>query len=132
MRVLRERIRGIVEEPALKQHLSREEFDGLVEQAVAQLPRVFREKLANVAIEVADLPPREESDGDSLMGVFQGVPITEKSVFQSSGPDRIVIYQKNIESACGTRKELVREIRLTLLHELGHYFGLSEAELEDI
>ncbi len=116
----------------MKLQLSREEFDALVEQAVAKLPRVFREKLPNVAIEVADLPPPGMRDGDPLMGIFQGVPITEKSVFQSSGPDRVVIYQKNIESACRTRKELQREIRLTLLHELGHYFGLSEEELEDI
>lgn len=116
----------------MKLQLSREEFDGLVEQAVTRLPRVFREKLSNVAIEVADVPPRGMRDGDPLMGIFQGVPITEKSVFQSSGPDRVVIYQKNIESVCRTRKELVREIRLTLLHELGHYFGLREEELEDI
>jgi predicted Zn-dependent protease with MMP-like domain len=116
----------------LKARLSREEFDGLVEQAVAQLPHFFRERLSNVAIEVADLPPQAERDGNPLMGLFEGVPMTEKSVFQAAGPDRVVIYQRNIESACHTRKQLVREIRLTLLHELGHYFGLREEELEDI
>lgn len=116
----------------MKPRLSREEFDGLVEQAVAQLPRTFREKLSNVAIEVADLPPQGERDGDTLMGLFEGTPMTEKSVFQAAGPDRVFLYQRNIESACDTRQELVREIRLTLLHELGHYFGLSEEELEDI
>ncbi len=116
----------------MKQHLSREAFDQLVEQAVAQLPRVFREKMSNVTIEVADLPPRKERGGEPLMGVFEGIPMTEKSVFQAAGPDRIVLFQRNIESACRTRRQLVREIRLTLLHELGHYFGLSEEELEDI
>ena len=116
----------------MKLRLSREEFDNLVEEAVARLPRVFREKLSNVAIEVADRPPQGEQDGTTLMGIFQGVPVTEKSVFEATGPDRVVLYQKNIEAACRTRKELVREIRLTLLHELGHYFGLSEDELEDI
>ena len=116
----------------MKLRLSREEFDRLVEEAVAQLPRVFREKLSNVVIEVADRPPRSERGGDPLMGIFQGVPMTEKSVFQIAGPDRVIIYQRNIEAACRTGKELVREIRLTLLHELGHYFGLSEDELEDI
>jgi predicted Zn-dependent protease with MMP-like domain len=117
---------------ALKQHLSREEFDQLVEQAVAQLPRVFREKMPNVAIAVEDLPPKPERGGDPLMGIFEGVPMTEKSVFQSAGPDRVVLFQRNIESVCRTRKELIREIRLTLLHELGHYFGLSEEELSEI
>ena len=116
----------------MKQKLSREDFDSLVEEAVARLPRVFREKLSNVAIEVADRPPQGEEDGTTLMGIFQGVPMTEKSVFQTAGPDRVILYQRNIEAACRTRKELVREIRLTLLHELGHYFGLSEDELEDI
>jgi predicted Zn-dependent protease with MMP-like domain len=116
----------------LKQRLSREEFDRLVEQAVAQLPRVFREKLTNVVIEVVDLPPRAEREGEQLMGIFEGVPMTEKSVYQASGPDRVVLYQKNIESACRSRKELVREIRLTLLHELGHFFGLGEEDLEDV
>ena len=100
----------------MKQRLSREEFDGLVEQAVAQLPRVFRERLSNILIEVADLPARAERVGGPLMGVFEGVPLTEKSVFQAAGPDRVVLYQKNIEAACRTRKELVREIRLTLDH----------------
>ena len=112
--------------------LSREEFDELVEQAIAQLPRVFREKLSNVVIEVADLPPRGRADGRMLMGMFQGVPMTEKSVFQATGPDHVVLYQRNIEAASPTRRELVREIRLTLLHELGHFFGLREDELEDI
>ena len=116
----------------MKLRLSREEFDELVERAFAQLPRRFRDKLPNVAIEVEDSPPPAMREGDPLMGIFQGVPMTEKSVFQSSGPDRVVLYQKNIESACRTRKELQREIRLTLLHELGHFFGLSEEELEDI
>ncbi len=116
----------------MKQRLSRGEFDLLVEQAVAQLPRIFREKLANVAIEVAESQPHGEDEGEPLMGIFEGVPMTEKSVFQASGPDRVVLYQRNIESVCRTRKELVREIRLTLLHELGHFFGLSEKELEDI
>jgi predicted Zn-dependent protease with MMP-like domain len=113
-------------------HLSREDFEELVEQAVAQLPRVFREKMSNVAITVDDLPARPEPGRESLMGIFEGVPMTEKSVFEASGPDRVVLYQRNIESACRTRKDLVREIRLTLLHEVGHYFGLSEEELEDI
>jgi predicted Zn-dependent protease with MMP-like domain len=116
----------------MKLHLSREEFDKLVEQAAAQLPRVFRERLANVVIMVEDVPPLHLRRGDPLMGIFHGVPMTEKSTFQTALPDRIVIYQKNIEGTCRTEKQLRREIRLTLLHELGHYFGLEEEELHDI
>lgn len=113
-------------------HLSRKAFDKLVEQAVQQLPRIFREKLTNIAIVVEDVPPPRLRRGAPLLGIFQGVPMTEKSTFQTALPDRIVIYQKNIEALCRTEKQMRREIRLTLLHELGHYFGLSEEELEDV
>ena len=112
--------------------LSREEFDALVEQAVAQLPKAFRDKLTNVAILVEDVPPAHSRRGDLLMGIFHGVPMTEKSSFQTALPDRIVIYQRNIEAVCRSTKEVRREIRLTLLHELGHFFGLSEDDLQDI
>ncbi|MGA2630024.1 MAG: metallopeptidase family protein [Terriglobia bacterium] len=112
--------------------MDREEFDRIVAEAVAQLPRVFRERLSNVAIVVEDRPRGEEGRDRSLMGLFHGVPLTEKSTFQSSGPDRVEIYQKNIEAVCRTKREIRSEIRATLLHELGHYFGLSEEELSDI
>ena len=112
--------------------VTREKFDRLVEQAVAQLPRVFREKLRNVAIMVEDSPPGGPGRQDLLLGIFHGIPLTEKSTFQMALPDRIVIYQENVEAVCRNEGEIRREIRLTLLHELGHYFGLSEDELHDI
>jgi predicted Zn-dependent protease with MMP-like domain len=68
-----------------------------------------------------------------VLGVFEGVPTTKKSVFDlSAGPDRIVLYQKNIEAVCSNEDEIRKEIRLTVLHELGHYFGMTEAQLEDV
>jgi predicted Zn-dependent protease with MMP-like domain len=68
-----------------------------------------------------------------VLGVFEGVPATQKSVFEvPAGPDRIVLYQKNIEAVCSTEDEIRREIRLTVIHELGHYFGMTEAQLEDV
>ena len=68
-----------------------------------------------------------------VLGVFEGVPTTKKSVFDlSAGPDRIVLYQKNIEAVCSNEYEIRKEIRQTVLHELGHYFGMTEAQLEDI
>lgn len=112
--------------------MSREEFDRLVEEAVTQLPRVIRAKLENVAIMVEDAPPSHTGRHGLLLGIFHGIPRTEKSTFQMALPDRIVIYQKNIEAVCRSEKEIRREVRLTLLHELGHYFGLSEDELHDI
>ena len=68
-----------------------------------------------------------------VLGIFEGVPKTMKSVFDlSAGPDRIVLYQKNIEAVCSSEDEIRKEIRLTVLHELGHYFGMTEAQLEDV
>ena len=68
-----------------------------------------------------------------MLGVFEGVPTAKKSVFDlPAGPDRIVLYQKNIEAVCSNEDEIRKEIRLTVLHELGHYFGMTEAQLEDV
>jgi len=107
-------------------------FEELVAQAVDDLPETFREKLENVAIIVEDLPPEESLRGGLLLGLFHGVPRTEKSVFYSSPPDRIFLYQRNIEAVCRSEAEVRRQIRATLLHEVGHYFGLSEDELRAV
>ena len=112
--------------------MDRTRFEKLVEQSLARLPGRFRSKLTNIAIIIEDLPPREAERGDLLLGLFHGVPLTEKSTFQTSLPDRIFLYQRNIEAVCSTDEEIRQEIRDTLLHELGHYFGLNEDELRDI
>ncbi|MCJ7501788.1 MAG: metallopeptidase family protein [Acidobacteriia bacterium] len=109
--------------------MDRKRFEALAEQAQARLPELFRKKLTNVAILVEDRPPHELDRDDLLLGLFHGVPLTEKSTFVATPPDRIVLYQKNIEAICASDEEIRREIRATLLHELGHYFGLSEDEL---
>jgi predicted Zn-dependent protease with MMP-like domain len=112
--------------------MDRKRFERLVEQALARLPEVFRRKLSNVAIVVEDLPPEEAGRDDLLLGYFHGVPLTEKSTFQITLPDRIVLYRKNIEAVCSTDEEVRREIRATLLHELGHFFGLGEDDLRNV
>jgi predicted Zn-dependent protease with MMP-like domain len=112
--------------------MTRKRFERLVEQALERLPRVFRSKLTNVAIIVEDAPPKEPERGGLLLGLFHGIPLTEKSVFYAAPPDRIFLYQKNIEAVCSSDEEVRRQVRATLLHELGHYFGLSEDELRDV
>jgi len=103
-----------------------------VAQALHGLPKAFREKLSNVAIIVEDLPPEQAARGGLLLGLFHGIPRTEKSVFFSSPPDRIFLYQRNIEAVCSNEAEVRRQICATLLHEVGHYFGLSEDELRGV
>jgi predicted Zn-dependent protease with MMP-like domain len=111
--------------------MERSKFEALVEQTLSGLPRTFRDKLTNVAIIVEDLPPDEAESEGLLLGLFHGIPRTEKSVFSPTPPDRIYLYQRNIEAVCTSRAEVRRQIRATLLHEVGHYFGLSEDELRE-
>ena len=111
--------------------MERSRFEALVAQALDSLPRRFRERLTNVAIIVEDSPPAEP-EGGILLGLFHGVPRTEKSVFWATPPDRIYLYQRNIEAVCRTEAEIRRQVRATLLHEVGHYFGLNEDELRNV
>lgn len=113
--------------------MDRKRFEDLVEQALESLPGKFRARLTNVAIIVEDSPPQERATSRNLLlGLFHGVPLPDKSVFSSTPPDRIFLYQKNIEAVCSTDAEVRQQIRDTLLHEVGHYFGLTEDELRDI
>jgi predicted Zn-dependent protease with MMP-like domain len=109
--------------------MERDKFEAIVAQALDDLPATFRERLTNVAIIVEDLPPSGVEKQGLLLGLFHGIPRTEKSVFYSTPPDHIFLYQRNIEAISRTEAEVRRMIRETLLHEVGHYFGLSENEL---
>ena len=112
--------------------MDRDRFDALVAQALDDLPAPFRERLANVAIIVEDLPPAGVQNQGLLLGLFYGIPRTAKSVFYSSPPDHIFLYQRNIEAVSRGDEDVRRQIRSTLLHEVGHYFGLSEQELRGL
>jgi len=112
--------------------MDRERFERLVEQALDDLPAAFRERLTNIAIIVEDLPPEGVTTRGLLLGLFHGIPRTEKSVFYAGLPDHIFLYQKNIEAICRSEADVRRQIRATLLHEVGHYFGLSEDELREV
>jgi len=119
--------------------ISREEFETLADSALESLPAAFKKRLKNISIAVEDYPSREDSASvgvprRELLGLFAGGGYPHKDLVftQSSLPDRVVLYQKNIERYCATREELAEEIRKTLLHEIGHYFGMSEEELEEV
>ena len=113
-------------------YMERARFEQLVADALDSLPEPFRSRLANLAIIVEDSPPQESYRGGLLLGLFSGVPRTLKSVFSADPPDHIFLYQKNIEAICSTEAQIERQIRDTLLHEIGHYFGLSEEELRNV
>ena len=115
-----------------------EHFVKVVEEALDSLPQEFRSRIKNVAILVEDFPPNQSPPQPGqqrrlLLGIFHGVPATKKSVFDlPTGPAYIVLYQKNIEAVCSSEAEVRQQIRQTLMHELGHYFGMTEEELRDV
>ena len=118
--------------------MKREHFVKVVEETLDSLPEEFRSRIRNVAVLVEDFPPSQSPPHSGqqrklLLGLFHGVPATKKSVFDlPTGPDYIVLYQKNIEAVCSSEVEVREQIRLTVIHELGHYFGLDEDRLKDV
>jgi predicted Zn-dependent protease with MMP-like domain len=116
----------------------RAEFAEVVEEVLDSLPHEFRSRIRNVAILIEDLPPGvlPPDSGQPrrlLLGIFHGVPATQKSVFGlPTGPDYVVLYQKNIEAVCSHEAEIREQIRRTVIHELGHYFGLDEEQLKGV
>ena len=118
--------------------MKREDFVKVAEEALDSLPEEFRSRIQNVAILVEDVPPNQSRPqlGQKrrlLLGIFHGVPATKKSVFDlPTGPAHIVLYQKNIEAVCSSEVEVRHQIRQTLIHELGHYFGMTEEQLKDV
>ena len=118
--------------------MKREEFTKLVEEVLDSLPKEFRNRIHNVAALVEDLPPDQEplEPGQPTrlrLGLFHGVPMTHKSVFQlGTGPDYIVLYQQNIEAICRNEAAVREQVRRTVIHEFGHYFGMTEEQLRDV
>jgi len=119
--------------------MKRQRFERLVAEALDEIPRRFREAMVNVAVVVEDTPSNEllvQMDiepPDTLFGLYQGVPLPERDwAYGNALPDRISIFQRPIEEACETDDEIRDTIGETVIHEFGHYFGLSEAEIEEI
>lgn len=116
--------------------MTRGHFRELVQEAIDQLPRRFARAIQNVAIVVEDKPSDEllddqdiDDDG-TLFGLYEGTPLTERSGYGNTLPDQITLFQGPIEDACeDDEDEIFIEIGYTLIHELGHYFGMSEEDI---
>ena len=109
------------------------EFVRLVRRAYIRLPAPVLEALENVDVTVEEWPgPNEEDlleEGATLFGLYYGVPLTDREGGGPVLPDRITIYRQPILESCQTRRDVAREIRITLWHEVGHYLGLDEEHL---
>ena len=103
-------------------------FDDHVRAALDSLPPELARALRNVAVVVEDANP-EDPD---LFGLYEGIPLPERGDEAGSLPDRIAIYRRPLEEEFPDPRDLEREIRITVLHELGHYFGLDEDRLEEL
>jgi predicted Zn-dependent protease with MMP-like domain len=119
--------------------MDRSSFRKLVEEAIDSIPRKFKELIENVAILVEDFPAPDtiramglRSKYD-LFGLYHGIPLDKRgSYYGNVPPDVILIYQVPIESACGTEEVIREQVRDTVMHEVGHFFGFSDAELRKI
>ncbi|HUP45955.1 MAG TPA: metallopeptidase family protein [Thermoanaerobaculia bacterium] len=123
--------------PHSKMQLSASEFDQLVEEALEELPDEFARLLDNVVVIVEEEPGEEDRDvlgegaaDDELLGIYRGIALPERSHDMLPAlPDQIAIFRGPILRVARSRRQIVREVRETVIHELGHYFGLHDDEM---
>ncbi len=117
-------------------HVSRDSFEDLVRDAISSLPAEFITKMGNVSIIVAEKPTPDQlmennlGPDETLYGLYHGVPLTERGSYVPPLPDVITIFQQPIEHVSDSVDELEQQVRLTVVHEIAHYFGISDQELE--
>ncbi|MBI1807247.1 MAG: metallopeptidase family protein [Ignavibacteria bacterium] len=120
--------------------MDRESFELIVEQTFDRLPERFKQAIENVGVVVEDFPDEELvrklrlPSKYHLLGLYQGIPLPARGPWYGTtpvAPDKISLYQKNIEGRCTSEKEICDRIYEVLLHEIGHYFGMTEKEIRD-
>jgi predicted Zn-dependent protease with MMP-like domain len=120
-------------------HVSKKRFAELVEQALTSVPEPFATHLEEVSVEIRDRPTRAQlrsvglGGRDLLLGLYHGRPRTERSVMDSGNlPDIIYVFQEDVELCSDTENELVEQVRTTVLHEIGHHYGMTEDDLDEL
>jgi predicted Zn-dependent protease with MMP-like domain len=118
--------------------VSRSEFEGMVGDALDEIPDTLATEFENVAVMVEDWPTPAQLErlprGEMLLGLYQGVPLTARGPLSYSGiaPDRITIFQGPLSRRARSVEELRASVRVTVLHEVGHYFGMDDARLREL
>ncbi len=119
--------------------MNRDEFQALVKAALEDIPEKFRDAIQNVAIVIEDAPSAAQlaetgiEPPDTLLGLYEGTPLPERQWAEGNKlPDKVTLFQRPLEESSDDEDDLIVAIGETLIHELGHYFGLSEEEIEDI
>jgi len=118
----------------IRRPMTTEEFETLVMEAVKELPEFFRRKMENVVVLTAEAPKpaQERKFGKNLLGLYEGIPISQRGAYYSGAmPDKITIFKKNIEAACPGEKEIKTEVKHVVMHEIAHHFGMDDDELKE-
>ena len=119
--------------------MERTDFEKLVEDAIRDVPEWFLEKLENIVVVVEDEPTPETNrrmgigKGSTLLGLYEGVPLNRRGFYYGNVlPDKITLYRGPILRQGGDREEVAARVRSTVIHEIGHFFGLSDEELRKL
>lgn len=116
--------------------LRQDEFEALVIDAIGELPQELLARLDNVAIVVQEWPTLDQmveaelEHRMELLGLYEGIPLTDREGYNLVLPDKITIFQGPVEAMCRTREDMAREVRVTIVHEIAHHFGIDDEELE--
>jgi len=110
--------------------MERRRFEELVDEAMAGLPAWVRERLDNVAVIVEEEPPEDDPD---LLGLYEGIPLTDRGAdYFGVLPDRIRLFRRVIEEEAGDEEDVTRVVQETVIHEVAHFFGISDERLHDL
>ena len=118
--------------------MTRVQFERLVREALSQIPDEIRHRLDNVDVVVDGRPSKDQlvgsgiEEGEYLLGLYEGLPLTERYDYNMVLPDKITLFQRTIEDICATDEEVVREVRDTVIHEVAHHFGIGDDRLEQM
>lgn len=107
--------------------IDRAAFEALVERALDDIPAELAGHVENLVVLVEDEPPADDPD---LLGLYDGVALTERQANHTGLPDRVFVFRKPLQEMCETEEQLVEEVRITVVHEIAHHFGISDAELD--
>ena len=113
-------------------------FESLVQEALGRIPSDLQAYVDNVDVVVEDWPAQGQLAGhvigedDYLLGLYEGVPLTERADYGMVLPDKITLFQKSIEAVCSSDEEIIEEVRNTVVHEVAHHFGIDDERLEEL
>ena len=119
-------------------NVSAEEFQELMEKAMDSIPKDFKSRMDNIAFIVEPFPSSSDlerlgmTDGRHLLGLYSGIPYTHRNTwYAGTVPDRIILFQRNIEAICWSKEELTEKIKEVVIHEIAHYFGMTDKEIRE-